>query len=163
MTGRRRSPPERDSFEQLDLSRPLVDASADGALELGRLYWDELERSTAGLVRARVDGAGVRLVLGRSLTLLRFGEPQLEVGAHDVGCRYPILGGLLASRPGGFLAVAQRGVAVPRLEVAVEGYRPALAGGGGLLQRGLLYRALQAPLHRTVSKRFLERAARRAG
>ena len=129
MTGRGRPPLERNSFEHLDLSRPLVDPSAEGALELGRLYWDELERSTAGLVRARRDGAGVRLVLGRLLTPLRFGEPQLEVGADEVGCRYPILGGLLASRPGGFLAVAQRGVAAPRLEVAVEGYRPALSEG----------------------------------
>jgi hypothetical protein len=162
VTRRRTTPRERDSVEHVDLLRPLVDPSTHGALELARLYWEELERSTGGLVRARGDGAGVRLVLGRTLTLLRFGEPELTVEGHDVGCRYPILGGALASRPGGSLAITQRGEASPRLEVAVEGYRPALAGRGARLHRGLFYRALQAPLHRSVSRRFLERAERRA-
>lgn len=162
MTERRTPPFERDSVEHADLARPLVEPSERGALELGRLYWQELERSTGGLVRARVDGAGVRLVLGRALTLLRFGEPELEIEGHDVRCRYSILGGALVSRPGGSLAITQRGEASARLEVAVEGYRPALAGRGARLHRGLLYRALQAPLHRSVSRRFLERAERSA-
>jgi hypothetical protein len=161
MTGRRTPPPERDSVERADLARPLVEPSTTGALELGRLYWEELERSTGGLVRARMDGAGVRLVLGKTLTLLRFGEPELEVEDQDVACRYSILGGALVSRPGGSLAITQRGEAPARLEVAVEGYRPALAGRGARLHRGLLYTALQAPLHRSVSRRFLERAERR--
>jgi hypothetical protein len=162
MTERRTTPLERDSVEYADLARPLVEPSTHGALELGRLYWEELEHSTGGLVRARVDGDGVRLVLGGTLTLLRFAEPELEVEGHDVGCRYSILGGALVSRPGGSLTITQRGAASARLEVAVEGYRPALAGRGARLHRGLFYRALQAPLHRSVSRRFLERAGRRA-
>jgi hypothetical protein len=162
MTGRRTAPLERDSVEHADLTRPLVEHSTDGALELGRLYWEELERSTGGLVRARVDGTGVRLVLGRTLTLLRFGEPELEVEGDRVGCRYSILGGALVSRPGGSLTITQRGETSARLEVAVDGYRPALAGRGARFHRGLFYRALQAPLHRSVSRRFLERAERRA-
>ena len=155
--------PERTSVERVDLAHPLVDTSRRGALELGRLYWDELERSTGRLVRTRVESDEVRLVLGRSLTLLRFGAPELAVDDHEVGCRYPILGGALASHPGGSLAITQRGGPRPGLEVVVEGYRPALAGRGARLHRGLLYRALQAPLHRSVSRRFLERAVRSAG
>jgi hypothetical protein len=162
VTERRTLPFERGSVEHADLVRPLVEPSTSGARELGRLYWEELERATGGLVRARVDDAGVRLVLGRRLTLLRFGAPELEVEGHDVGCRYSILGGALVSRPGGSLAITQRGEPSARLEVAVEGYRPALAGRGARLHRGLFYRALQAPLHRSVSRRFLERAERRA-
>jgi hypothetical protein len=162
MTGQRTPPLERDSVEHADLARPLVERTTHGALALGRLYWEELERSTGGLVRASADGAGVRLVLGRRLTLLRFGEPELEVEGDQVGVRYSILGGALVSRPGGSLTITQRGAASARLEVAVEGYRPALAGRGARFHRGVFYRALQVPLHRSVSRRFLERAERRA-
>ena len=94
-------------------------------------------------------------MLGRLLTVLRFGEPVVSVGNGSVECRYPIVGGALTSQPGGWLAISQRERPGPELEVAVSGYHPRLAGRGATIHRGLLYTALQAPLHRSVSRRFL--------
>ena len=101
----------------------------------------------------------MRLAVGRSLTLLRFDAPEVMVDRGVVECRYPIVGGYLASRPGGSLAIVQRVGRVVRLEIRVSGYHPRLAGTGTSLHRGLLFRALQAPLHRTLSRRSLTRAA----
>lgn len=151
----------RESVERVDLPRQLVAATPEGAADLAGWYWEELERSTRGLVRVRPDGPGIRLVLGRGVTLLRFGEPEAVVSGDGVESRYPILGGALASRPGGTLTIAQRAEPGPQLEVAVAGYHPRLAGRGLAFHRGLLYSALQAPLHRLVSRRFLTRTARR--
>ena len=137
------TPDGLETVEHVELSRPLVPVTRAGAAELGRWYWEEVERSTRALVRARAEAAGVRLVLGGSLTLLRFGEPQLCVEGGDVVCRYPILGGFLASRPGGALTVAQRDGSAPQLEVAVTGYHPRLAGRGVEVSS-------RAPLHRAA-------------
>ena len=153
------TPDGLETVEHVELSRPLVPVTRAGAAELGRWYWEELEGSTRGLVRARAAGAGVGIVLAGSLTLLRFAEPEIRVEGRDVECRYPILGGCLASRPGGSLAIAQRDGSAPQLEVAVTGYHPRLAGRGSRFHRGLLYTALQAPLHRAISRRFLTRTA----
>jgi hypothetical protein len=150
-----------ETVDSIELPRPLVDASQHGAAELGRWYWNEVERSTRRLVTARTADEGIRLVLGGSLTLLRFGAPVVTVDADVVECRYPIVGGHLAARPGGSLAITQRVGRVPQLEIRVSGYHPRLAGTGTGLHRGLLYRALQAPLHRTLSRRSLTRAATR--
>jgi hypothetical protein len=150
-----------DSIERIDLPRRLVPATPEGARALGQWYWEEVERSSRGFIRARSDDGGLRVVLGRALTLLRFGPPELDVEGEDVRCRYPIVGGTLVSRPGGSLTIAQREGAVPQLEVTVTEYRPALAERGSRLHRGMLYTALQAPLHRSVSRRFLARTARR--
>ncbi|MGH3022966.1 MAG: hypothetical protein ACRDNI_04850 [Gaiellaceae bacterium] len=152
----------RESVERVELRRQLVAATREGARELARWYWEELERSTRGLVRAQAEGEGTRLVLGRSLTLLRFGVPEIGVAERSVEARYPILGGALASRPGGSLTIAQRADPVPQLEVTVTSYHPSLAGRGSRFHRGLLYTALQAPLHRSVSRRFLTRTAGRS-
>jgi hypothetical protein len=153
----------RRTVERVELVRAFVETSTEGARELGRWYWSELERSTRGLVRGRVSGTEIRLVLGRSLTLLHFGHPELAVDGDDVECRFPILGGLLTSEPGGSLVIAQRdGSRAPRLEIAVCGYQPSLAHRGSRFHRGLLYTALQAPVHRAISRRSLARAARRA-
>jgi hypothetical protein len=150
-----------ESVERIELTTPLVPATADGARALGEWYWDELARTSRGLVRARSEDGGVRLRLGRLATLFRFGPPELVLDGLDVACRYPILGGALASGPGGALTIAQRGGDVTRLEVVVTDYRPRLADRGTRFHRGVLYTALQAPLHRSVSRRFLRRTARR--
>ncbi len=151
----------RESVDCIALAGPLVPATPDGAQSLGRWYWDELERTSRGLLRARTEPDGIRLVLGRSVTLLRFGNGEVELGAGTVACRYPIVGGALVSDPGGSLTIAQRDGAVPQLEVTVQGYRPSLVHRGARLHRGIFYRVLQAPLHRSVSRRFLARTARR--
>ena len=151
-----------ESVERVELGRLLVAATPDGGRELGSWYWHELERSLRGIVRARADGVGMRIVLiGGFATLLRFGEAEVTVADGTVECRYPVLGGSLAARPGGSLAIVQRADPTPRLEVVVSGYHPRLAGRGWALHRGLLYIALQAPLHRLVTRRFLTRSARR--
>ena len=150
----------RETVERVELERPFVEQTPDGARELGRWYWTELERSTRGLVRGCVTDAGVELVLARSLALLRFGRPELLADADGVVCRFPIVGGLLASRPGGSLAIAQRDGQVSQLEIAVSDYEPSLAHRGARFHRGLLYRTLQAPLHRALTRRSLARAAR---
>jgi hypothetical protein len=149
-----------ETVERVELERPFVEPTRDGARELGRWYWTELERSTRGLVRGRVTDGGVELVLGRSLALLRFGRPELLADPDGVVCRFPIVGGLLASRPGGSLAIAQRAGQVSQLEIAVSDYQPSLAHRGARLHHGLLYRVLQAPLHRALTRRSLARAAR---
>ena len=152
----------RETVERVELRRQLVPATREGAADLGRWYWEELERSMHGLVRARADETGIRIMLARSFTLLRFAEPEIRVDGPDIECRYPILGGFLASRPDGSLTIAQHGGAAPQLEVTVSGYHPRLAGSGSRFHRGLLYTALQAPLHRSVSRRFLTRSASRS-
>jgi hypothetical protein len=149
------------TVERLKLSRQFVEATPEGAQRLGRWYWDELERSTRRLVRGRVTDRGIELVLGRSLPLLRFGPAELEVDGECVVCRFPILGGLLTARPGGWLTIAQRPDGpLSQLEIAVSDYQPSLAHRGSRLHRGLLYRLLQAPLHRSLTRRSLARAAR---
>jgi hypothetical protein len=139
-----------------------VPATPDGARALGDWYWDELVRTSRGLLRVRPDDGGVRLVLGRGPTLFRFGAPEHVVDGPNVVCRFAILGGALASGPGGALSIAQRGGDTARLEVTVTDYLPRLAGRGARFHRGLLYTGLQAPLHRSVSRRFLHRTAGRA-
>lgn len=161
MTPRVQPPAGLDSVERIDLPRRLVPSTPEGARALGAWYWEELERSSRGLIRARVESDGLRVVLGRALTLLRFGPPALAVDGEHVECRYPIVGGTLVSHPGGSLTIAQRDGPVPHLEVTVSEYRPSLAERGSRLHRGVLYTALQAPLHRSVSRRFLTRTARR--
>lgn len=151
-----------ETVDSIELPRKLVAASPDGVAELGRWYWREIERSTRGLVRARVADDGIRLALAGSLTLLRFAAPSLTVSDELVECRYPIVGGYLAARPGGSLAITQRAGRTAQLEIGVYGYHPRLAGAGTSLHRGLLYRMLQAPLHRRLSRRSLTRAVRRS-
>ena len=161
MSARVHPPAGLDSVERMELPRRLVPATREGARALGEWYWEELERSSRGLIRARAENGGLRVVLGRAVTLLRFGPPDLAVEGEDVECRYPIVGGTLVSHPGGSLTIAQRDGAVTQLEVTVSEYRPSLAERGSRLHRGVLYTALQAPLHRSVSRRFLTRTARR--
>lgn len=157
-------PPTRvvvDSEERIALARPVVDRSEEGARLLGDRYWEELGRSTKGVVRAhrRADGVDVRL--GPLVTLLRFGPREITSTDEETASRYPIAGGWLAARPGGMLAIVQR--SLPSLEVAVrvEGYSARLGPEGpGRHLRGRLYAQVQLRAHRAVSRRFLDRAAR---
>lgn len=152
--------PDVDSLQRAALRRPIVDATVDGALELGVRYWAELRRSTRGVVRVRIDDEGVGLALASVVTLMKFGPPEPLVRDDAVECRFPILGGRLVARPGGWLVLAQRSDPELGLVVGVTGYSARLAGKPWEPLRRLLYTAVQAPLHRLVSRRFLERAAR---
>ena len=127
---------------------------------LGEWYWEELERSSRGLIRARVENGGLRVVLGRAVTLLRFGPPTSPWRERTWSAGIRSSAGR-SSRIPAARSIAQRDGAVPQLEVTVTEYRPSLAERGSRLHRGVLYTALQAPLHRSVSRRFLTRTARR--
>jgi hypothetical protein len=72
-----------------------------GTATLSRIYWDEIVRSTAGLVRVRRrrNGAELRLT-GAGPALLRFGGPRVVAGTEAVVVTYTIEGGMLACRPG---------------------------------------------------------------
>jgi hypothetical protein len=149
-----------ESRQRIRLTRPIVEPDEAGARELGRRYLEEVGRVTHGLVRPRREPRGVALVLAGAVPLLRFGPPELGTGGSSVECTFPIRGGLLAARPGGSLVVAQRFAGDPALELAVAGYFPRLGGSSRRRSlRRLLYSAVQARIHRAVSRRFLERAA----
>lgn len=146
--------------QRIDLSDPVVERSASGALALAASYWDEIARVTLGLVRARIAPTGTELVLARAVPLLRFGPPDATATEDLVDCRFPITGGLLARCPGGSLSLQQRDD--PRLELAVvvDGYSPSLDSGPGRAGlRTLAYRALQVRAHELIGRRYLERMA----
>ncbi len=107
------------------------------ALRLEQLYWEAIRRVTFG--SARFSGDAVRL-LGLWPVFLRFGP--LVQG------RRAILGGLIASRPGGTISWRADGV---HAAIEVEGFAPSL---GGLLWR------LEVALHDLVAARFLALVAR---
>jgi hypothetical protein len=66
--------------ESFALARPVVPVTRDGAARLGSAYWQEVERSTRGAIRARRTPQRVELrFFGRAPALLRFGAPQLQV------------------------------------------------------------------------------------
>ena len=67
------------SEQRLRVGRPVVDASEDGALRLGRVYWEEVEAFTGGRVRERTGDGGVELVL-----LGRAGPAAVRAGRRDV-------------------------------------------------------------------------------
>jgi hypothetical protein len=151
-----------ESRQSIQLARQLVEADEAGARELGRRYLAEVARFSHGLVRPRVDGKGVALVMVGLVRLLRFAPPRTGHSSEVVTCEYPIEGGLLVARPGGSLLVAQRDGL--ELELRVEGYFPRLhASTRRRSLRRALYTAIQARAHRAVGRRFLEHAAAEAG
>jgi hypothetical protein len=129
---------------------PVVALSRDGGEHLGRAYWAAIARVSRGLVHARVrDGVAIRLAAVPS-PLLRLGPAEVTVEDDRVTCRYPILGGLLARRPGGALVVAQAGREPAELYVAVTGFFARLGSGA-------VYRHLQQRIHLAVSRRYFTR------
>ena len=136
---------------------PVVPLSEDGGEYLGGAYWSAIAGVSRGLVRVRVgdEGVAIRLVAVPS-PLLRLGPAEVVVEEDRVTCRFPILGGLLARRPGGALVVAQTGCEPAELYVAVTGFFARLGSGA-------FHRHLQQRIHVAVSRRFfvgiLERPA----
>jgi hypothetical protein len=138
------------SRQRVLVPAPVVEATDAGARRLGLVYWRAVHELTRGAVRGRWGERGGALHL-LGIPLLRFDPPLL---GHDVAveCRYEIGGGLLALRPGGAVALAQRPVAGGHeLSVTVEGYSPRL---------GALYTRAQRPFHVAVSRRYFELLAR---
>jgi hypothetical protein len=103
---------------------------------LEEVYFDELRRTTAGLVWVARDAIRV---LGRGPALLRFG-PRVDG-------RRAILGGIFARRASGTISFGSDG---RDAWVAVEGFAPLLP---------LLW-SPESKLHGYVGRRFLRRVAR---
>jgi hypothetical protein len=129
---------------------PVVALSHDGGECLGRAYWAAIARVSRGLVHAR-SGTEVAIRLAAVPSpLLRLGPAEVTIEDDRVTCRYPILGGLLARRPGGALVVAQTGRERAELYVGVTGFFARLGSG-------TVYRHLQQRIHLAVSRRYFTR------
>jgi hypothetical protein len=150
-----------ESRQSVRADAPVVDESEAGARWLGVRYWQAVQESTCGAVRARWRDAGGRLTLLGGATLLSFGPPELTLGDGEVACRHEINGGLLALRAGGSVTLSQRRLAEGvELVVSVEEYLPRLAARVGAPGwTGLLYARAQSPFHAAVSRRFFRSLA----
>lgn len=148
------------SIQCLSLPKTVVEQSAAGAKRLGDLYWDQLERSTLGILRARGradEGTEIRL-LGRGFALLRFGPARYELTRSSVTCRYPILGGLLTRTPGGSISFTQTVEGTVEVRSQIDDFYPRLATRR--LRRGwngVLYPRIQARLHVALGHRYFAR------
>ena len=131
---------------------PVVEASADGARALAATYWREVERTTRRLVRVRARSE-CTVVRGLGIPLLRFGRTRITVADDRVACSYPIEGGVLARRPGGFITFGQEGRV---LTSSISGFHPRLAAFPAL------YSHVQARVHAAVSRRYFARLVRDA-
>jgi len=140
-----------DSRECVLVAGPVVARSRDGALELGRRYWREVERASHGFLRLRLvgDETGLRL-LGVAPVLLRFGRPEVTVDGGGVRCTYAIRGGVLARRPVGSITLSQSDSEPPELCAAVVGFVPRLG-------RTPLYGQFQRRVHVRISRRYFRR------
>jgi hypothetical protein len=150
------------SVQRASLPAPAVEHSPAGAQRLGDLYWRELDRSTFGLVRARVspDAVVLRLV-GIGPAMLRLGRGEPTVTPDSVTCRYAIHGGLLARTPGGRIAFAQPVGSLLEVRSEIYGFFPRLATRR--VRRGwsgVLYPHLQSRLHVALGRRYFARLRR---
>lgn len=134
------------SEESVSLRGPVAAPTADAPRRLAERYWSAVARASHGVVRRRETERGVELRLLGSVCLLRFGLPEMSYDADGASCRYTIVGGLLARRPGGRLTLSERARPRPALRAAVEGFFPRL--------RVRPFQALQHRLHVAVSRRF---------
>ena len=145
-----------DSQECVLVSGPVVARSRDGALELGRRYWREVERASHGVLRLRPVGDETALrLLWVAPVLLRFGPPEVTVDDVGVRCTYAIRGGALARRPVGSITLSQSDSEPPELCAAVTGFVPRLG-------RTPLYGQLQRRVHVLISRRYFRRLLREA-
>ncbi len=153
------SPAGAVEFEQrVEATRPLVELSAAGALELGARYWKEVEAATHRLVRVRARGGEIELRGLGLLTLLRFGQPETVVDGSGALSRFPIVGGLLARTPAGAISFSQTNGPPVELRATIDGFFPRLAGRpGGPVWTGALYRHVQRRLHTSISHRYFRR------
>lgn len=136
---------------------PVVEATEQGAGQLGALYWREVERFMRGLVATSVNADGsvqLRLRPG-GLVLLAFGPPRWSVADEGVRCAYPIVNGFLVRRAGGTISFSQEAGPPFALASAITGFFPRFAARPGRPGwTGALYEQVQRCLHQAVSKRY---------
>ena len=144
------------------LKAPAVAFDEAGASALGERYWQEVQRATCGLVRARrADGIELRLLGRRGPVLISFAPPALEASPKSVRCSFPISGGLLVRRAAGEISFAQLDGDRIELSSAIRGFYPALAAHEGRRDwTGALYTSVQSRMHVAISRRYFTRLAR---
>ena len=154
-----------ESEQRVSLREPVVGFDDVGARALGRRYWQEVHRSTGGLVQTRVGAQALELrVLGRGPVLLRFGAPEVEASPRLARCAYPIAGGILAQREAGEIRFEQRDSGGLELRSAIRGFYPSLAAREGRPHwTGALYGRVQSRLHVAISRRYFAALIREAG
>lgn len=151
-----------------DLERIWTPANLEN---LARTYWRFLSRVTLGFIRVKytADSRSV-VLLGRPLTLLRFGAPEYTIEDDHGAVRWPIRDGLLVARAGrgsGFLALDVRREpprAVPGtvphedllIEVEVANFYPSIAVGFS----EPVYEMTQSAVHVLVTHAFLRSLAK---
>jgi hypothetical protein len=155
---------------ELTLDRAELDRlwTPENLENLARTYWRFLSRVTLGLIRVvyRADERSVVLV-GRPLTLLRFGGPEYLLDGDHGKVVWRIREGLLVARSGrgcGFLAIdVQRHECRPddtkarvRIELEVANFYPALAVGFS----APFYEVTQNAIHILVTHAFLRSLAK---
>lgn len=146
-----------DSEQRVAPPESVVEATEQGAGELGAVYWREVDRFMRGLVATNVNADGsvqLRLRPG-GLVLLAFGPPQRTVADEGVRCTYPIVNGFLVRRAGGTISFSQEAGPPLALASAITGFFPRFAAPPGRPGwTGALYEQVQRRLHQAVSKRY---------
>jgi hypothetical protein len=148
-----------------DLERIWTPANLEN---LARTYWRFLTRVTLGVIKIKyTSDARSVVLLGRPLTLLRFGAPEYTIEDDHGAVRWPIRDGLLAARAGrgkgGFLALDVRREP-PRadgredllIEVEVANFYPSIAVGFS----EPVYEMTQSAVHVLVTHAFLRSLAK---
>ena len=151
------------SAQRAVFAEPVAPMTEEGARMLSGMYWREVERTTGGLIRARMSADGLELRLaGRGPALLRFGPGSVSAAPSAIACSHPIVGGLLARRPCGLIRFEQRAQGGDVLVVsAISGFHPTLAARPGApAWTGELYKRVQSRLHVAVGRRYFARLAR---
>ena len=148
------------SVQRVALPGPVVELSPAGAERLGDLYWEQLGRSSRGILRARLEDDGAREIrfVGIGPALLRFGRAEYDLTTTSVTCRYPIVGGLLARSPGGSISFSQTVEGPVEVRSQVDDFFPRLATRRQRRRwNGLLYPHVQTRLHIALGRRYFER------
>jgi hypothetical protein len=154
-----------ESGQRVLLDRAVVEFNQGGAESLGGAYWDEVQRSTFGLVRIHKRGPALDLcVFGCGPRLLSFGAPAVEVAPSRVGCRYSIGGGLLARKLEGEISFTQSAAGQIELRSVIRDFFPSLAArADGPRWTGALYNVVQSRIHVWISRRYFARLIGEAG
>jgi len=150
-----------------DLERIWTPANLEN---LARTYWRFLSRVTLGFIRVKYTADSRCVVLlGRPLTLLRFGAPEYTIEDDHGAVRWPIRDGLLVARTGrgcGFLALDLRREQSGRtgtdsqedllIEVEVANFYPSISVGFSQP----VYEMTQSAVHVLVTHAFLRSLAK---
>jgi hypothetical protein len=154
-----------ESGQRVLLDRAVVEFNQGGAESLGRAYWDEVQRSTLGLVRIQKRGQALDLcVFGCGPRLLSFGVAAVEVALSRVSCRYSVSGGLLARKLEDEISFTQSAAGQIELRSAIRDFFPSLAARAGEpWWTGALYNVVQSRIHVWISRRYFARSIAEAG